>query len=160
MMSKFEEDFIGLSAGVFHDLGFSCVRIKIISDDNVLQVMFERNDVELVQVDDCVKLHKLLLKIILGSKYECYRLEVSSPGENRPITKLDDFEKFKGRNAKIVLDKFFIDNRFKSLKYCGNIVDVEGSDILLKVAMSDAEEILKIPYGWIRDAKVLLNDNH
>ncbi len=93
-------------------LGFDLVRIKMFGgDDATLQVMAERPDTRQLTIDDCAALSRAI-STKLDALEEAgkdpiegaYRLEVSSPGIDRPLTRPQDFADWAGYEAKITLD--------------------------------------------------------
>ena len=88
-------------------LGYDLVRVCMIggSSDPTLQVMAERPDTRQLDLDDCEKISRRLSHVldlcdpIAGS----YRLEVSSPGIDRPLTRLKDYSDWAGYEARITL---------------------------------------------------------
>lgn len=135
--------------------GFELVRVKITGRDvKTLQVMAERPD-KTMSADDCAALSHALSPLldetdpISGS----YRLEVSSPGIDRPLTRLKDYEDWQGYAAKIELDRM-VEGR-KRLK--GVLAGTEEANILFDI---DGEsETAVIPFEWIADAKLVLTDD-
>jgi len=89
------------------NLGYDLVRVCMIggSSDPTLQVMAERPDTRQLTIDDCERISRRLSDVldmcdpIEGS----YRLEVSSPGIDRPLTRLKDYKDWSGHEARITL---------------------------------------------------------
>ena len=97
-------------------LGFDLVRVQMIggASDPTLQVMAERPDTRQLTIDDCADLSRRLSDVLDAADpiEEAYRLEVSSPGIDRPLTRLKDFEDWKGHEARIALaEPLALDNR-------------------------------------------------
>ena len=82
---------------------------------------------------------------------DTYTLEVSSPGVNRPLVKLNDFDRFKDNDVKIVLKEAFSDFDDKRLRYKGFLKGVEDNKVLL--LLEDAE--VAIPYELIKKANII-----
>ena len=87
------------------DKGFEIVRLLFQGDDanRTLQIMVEKIDRTGMQIDDCEKLSKTFSALLdvedpITSRY---MLEVTSPGIDRPLVRLDDYERFKGYEAKL-----------------------------------------------------------
>lgn len=85
-------------------LGYELVRILTIGQKNpTLQIMIDRLDGENIVVDDCATVSRAVSELldekdpIAGQ----YSLEVSSPGLDRPLTKIEHFKRFAGYEAKI-----------------------------------------------------------
>src|SRR3569623_2397223 len=88
-------------------LGFELVRVRMFGggDDRTLQVMAERPDTRQLTIDDCADLSRRIsdkFDEIAPIEY-AYRLEVSSPGIDRPLTRLQDFIDWAGHEARIKL---------------------------------------------------------
>lgn len=142
-------------------LGLDLVRVKMFGgvSDPTLQVMAERPDTRQLTIDDCASLSRRISDVFDTLEAEgrdpidyAYRLEVSSPGIDRPLTRLQDFEDWKGHEARINLTEPTADNR-KQLT--GDLVGVEGDQITIDVRKHRA---VTIPYAQVADAKLLMTD--
>lgn len=140
-------------------LGFALVRVAWFetggqgSDEPTLQVMAERPETRQLGIDDCAALsHRISDKFDeLDPIEEAYRLEVSSPGIDRPLTRLADFADWAGHEVKVELAEP-IDGR-KNIR--GDIVGVDG-DI---VAVNDRKSgRLTFAFSNLGSAKLLLTD--
>ena len=138
---------------IVKNLGFELVRILTIGNVNpTLQIMIERIDRKDIVVDDCATVSRAISAILdekdpISGKYT---LEVSSPGLDRPLTSLENFERFCNFDAKIETDTS-IDNR---KRFKGRILRVENKNIIFY--MDDKE--WTIPYDAVSKAKLLLTD--
>jgi ribosome maturation factor RimP len=141
-------------------LGFDLVRVKMTggSGDPTLQVMAERPDTRQLTIDDCADLSRRIsdrfdeLEADGRDPIEhAYRLEVSSPGIDRPLTRLKDFADWQGHEARIVLTEK-LDGR-KQFK--GDLAGVEGDGIAL--ALADGNQVT-LPFASIHDAKLVITD--
>ena len=79
-----------------------------------------------------------------------YDLEVSSPGIDRPLVRIEDFARFAGHEAKIELSAG-VDGR---RRYRGNIVGVTGDQVTMTVDGAD----VSFPFAWISEARLMLTD--
>ena len=94
--------------GAINELGFRLVRVKFLAGKagrNQLQIMSEPKDDRQMTVEDCQMISRLISTLLdvddpIASPYV---LEVSSPGIDRPLTRIEDFNSFKGELAKITL---------------------------------------------------------
>jgi ribosome maturation factor RimP len=134
-------------------LGLGIVRVAMLggTSDPTLQVMAERPDTRQLTLDDCASLSRALSEWLdVADPIEsAYRLEVSSPGIDRPLTRLADFADWAGHEARIrLLDA--LDGR---KQFEGVLLGVAGDDVRL-----DAVNIgpVAIPFALIRTAKLLL----
>ena len=141
-------------------LGFALVRIRMIGgkSDPTLQVMAERPDTRQLTIDDCADLSRRLSDMLDALEAdgrdpiaEAYRLEVSSPGIDRPLTRLTDFADWAGHEARIHLDAP-VDGR-KQLT--GDLVGVEDDRITIDVKKHGP---MTIGFAQVADAKLLLTD--
>ncbi len=105
--STLESRISEIVSPVIEDMGFALVQAKMTSDDkrNILLIMAEDPKTHNLGVDDCAKLSRAVSAVldvedpIAGA----YTLEMSSPGIARPLTRPQDFETYKGFEAKIEL---------------------------------------------------------
>lgn len=136
-------------------LGFDLVRVKWMGagDDLALQIMAERPDTRQLVIEDCAALSRRISEKFdeLDPIEEAYRLEVSSPGIDRPLTRLSDFADWAGHDANIVLTEA-IDNR-KKLR--GKISTVVGKHITFEDRKFGDFEF---SYNSVESAKLLLTD--
>ncbi len=138
---------------VLEEMGYDLVRLHLnLGKTSALQIMAERKDRERMQVEDCEKISRALSPIfdvedVIKSQYT---LEVSSPGIDRPLVRVDDYERFKGFDAKVETSEI-VENR---KRFTGKIKGTEGNIITI-----ETEEGLKeIPFELIVKAKLILTD--
>lgn len=135
-------------------LGFDLVRIKMFGgDDLTLQVMAERPDTRQLTIDDCAAISRRLSDMLDEEDpiEEAYRLEVSSPGIDRPLTRLKDFADWAGYEARVnVVEAVDGRKQFKAL-----LAGVEGEAILL-----DDPKVGRVEIGFdnLHSAKLVLTD--
>lgn len=138
-----------------HAEGLALVRVKMIggTSDPTLQVMAERPDTRQLTLDDCARLSRRLSDLFdeLDPIETAYRLEVSSPGIDRPLTRLADFDDWKGHEARIAL-KEPVDGR-KQLT--GDLIGVEGDEILIDVKTQGP---MRTTLANVNNAKLLMTD--
>ncbi|MBB4086467.1 ribosome maturation protein RimP [Sphingomonas carotinifaciens] len=141
-------------------LGFALVRVKMYGgqSDPTLQVMAERPDTRQLTIDDCAALSRRISDVFDQMEAEgrdpidhAYRLEVSSPGIDRPLTRLQDFADWAGHEARIYLAEP-IDNR-KQLT--GDLIGVEGDAVTIDV---NKFKPMTVRFDQIADAKLLMTD--
>ena len=135
--------------------GLALVRVKMIggASDPTLQVMAERPDTRQLSLDDCARLSRRLSDLFDEKDpiEEAYRLEVSSPGIDRPLTRLSDYDDWKGHEARIHLVEP-LDGR-KQLS--GDLIGVDGDQVRIDV---DGLGETKVRFAAIRNAKLLMTD--
>ena len=134
-------------------LGFELVRVRFGGPGRpTLQIMIERQDREALTVDDCASASKAISALLdvenpIGG---AYNLEISSPGLDRPLTRIGDFERFAGFEAKIEVT-VPVDGR-KRLR--GQVLGVENGN----VRISRDEGSHSVPFETIKKAKLILTD--
>lgn len=142
-------------------LGFDLVRVMLFGggDDLTLQVMAERPDTRQLNIDDCAALSRRISDLLddLESKGKdpietAYRLEVSSPGIDRPLTRLKDYADWAGHEARISLTEPAADGR---RQYKGILAGVDGGTVLLDDPKSGRHII---EFSTIASAKLVLTD--
>ena len=134
--------------------GLALVRVKMIggASDPTLQVMAERPDTRQLDLSDCEAISRRLSDIfdeddpIEGG----YRLEVSSPGIDRPLTRLKDFSDWTGHEARLKLAET-VDG---AKQVSGTIESVDGDT----VRIASPKGVRAIPFATIASAKLLLTD--
>lgn len=136
-------------------LGFDLVRVKLFgaAGDVTLQVMAERPDTRQLTIEDCTRLsHRISDLLDETDPIESeYRLEVSSPGIDRPLTRLKDYADWTGHEARLQLVEK-IDGR-KQLT--GVIQGVAGERVTIDVRN---HQPMTVAFDRIADAKLLLTD--
>ena len=142
---------------VIKDMGFELVRVKMIGGDDepTLQIMAERPDTHQLTIEDCTKLSHALDEPLEEADPidHAYRLEVSSPGIDRPLTRFQDYEDWKGHLARITLTEKR-DGRRKYKAYLDG-TDPEAGVVKL---IDDADEFYIIPFDAIEDAKLIFTE--
>ena len=137
---------------VIEDLGYELVRVRLMSGKNtILQIMADKPEGG-IEVDDCAK-----ISTAVGATLDVedpivdeYALEVSSPGIDRPLTRLKAFENFEGYEAKIETTEL-IDGR---RRFKGQLAGIDGNDVLINVE----EGTIGLQFDWLSDAKLVLTD--
>jgi ribosome maturation factor RimP len=136
------------------DMGLDLVRVAMIGgkSDPTLQIMAERPDTRQLTIDDCETLSRKLSDILdeADPLEEGYRLEVSSPGIDRPLTRRSDFADWAGHEARIK----FVDPVDTAKQVSGDIVGIEGDTI--RIATPKGERL--VDFANIASAKLLLTD--
>lgn len=115
------------------DLGFECVRIRYNggsgkSARGQLQIMAEPVDLREMTVEDCAIISRHLSAVldVEDPIKEAYQLEISSPGMDRPLTRLKDFSRFSGELVKITLKQMLEGQK----RYRGRLVGVDDEGII------------------------------
>ena len=144
-----------LVAPLVEELGFEIVRVMMSGGTTrpTLQIMIERKDGKDIVVDDCAKVSRAVSEI-LDEKDPIdgeYSLEVSSPGLDRPLTKLEHFKRFVGYEAKIET-KTEVEGR---KRFKGSVSRVD--DLQNIIFNMDGTEY-SIPFDAVSKAKLVLTD--
>ena len=136
-------------------LGFDLVRVAMFGgkSDPTLQIMAERPDTRQLDLSDCEALSRRVSEVLDASDpiEEAYRLEVSSPGIDRPLTRLQDFADWTGYDARLKLAAPIEGRK----QFEARLNGLEG-DIVRVYAERVGE--MAIPYGQIVSAKLVLTD--
>lgn len=135
--------------------GFQIVRLRMMGGNTRrLQIMAERPSDHDIGIDECARLSRAFSAVLDAADPVSgeYALEVSSPGIDRPLTRIEDFDTFEGLEARLELDRLAEGRK----RFKGVIAGVEGDNIGLD--LEGEEETLLIPFAWIAEAKLVLND--
>ena len=136
-------------------MGFELVRIKLTGSggDRTLQVMAERPETRQLVIDDCAALSRRLSeKLDETDPVEgAYRLEVSSPGIDRPLTRLQDFADWEGYDARINLRESVDDRKVLT----GILRGLDGEQIKFEDRKGQS---FTFPHDVVHAAKLILTD--
>ncbi|MCR9079316.1 MAG: ribosome maturation factor RimP [Hyphomonadaceae bacterium] len=105
-ISQQEERILAMAEPLASELGLEIVRIRIMGGNRpLLQIMIEKSGGAPTDVEDCASLSRMLSPTLEAEDpiSEAYRLEVSTPGIDRPLTRVGDFGRWAGHLAKIEL---------------------------------------------------------
>ena len=158
MKAKTVEDraLLELIEPVAESLGLDIVRVRLMGGTlrRRLQIMAERPDDHDIAVEECARLSRAVSEVfdaadpIAGE----YLLEVSSPGIDRPLTRLSDFDLFEGYEARLETDRMVEGRK----RFKGVIAGAEDENIAIDLEGED--ETALIPFEWLVDAKLVLTD--
>ncbi|MEM1352260.1 MAG: ribosome maturation factor RimP [Pseudomonadota bacterium] len=138
---------------VIEDMGFELVRVRLMSGKaTTLQIMADKPEGG-IEVDDCAEISQAIGAVldVEDPILDEYTLEVSSPGIDRPLTRMKDFDMFEGYEAKLETTEM-IDGR---RRFKGELAGVEGDEVLINVA----EGTIGLKFDWLSDAKLVLTDD-
>lgn len=144
-------------------LGYDLVRVLMIggASDPTLQVMAERPDTRQLDLADCERISRRLSDMLdLADPIDgSYRLEVSSPGIDRPLTRLNDYRDWAGYEARVALaeprDPGSGSGAGARKHFTGVIEGLDHDNV--KIAAKDGQTYL-VPFLAIASAKLLLTD--
>jgi len=133
-------------------LGYEIVRVLFMGGQSkpTLQIMIDNRNNKPIVVEDCVKVSKAISEVLDENIDSEYDLEVSSPGLDRPLTKIEHFARFAGFEAKIDT-KMEVEGR---KRFKGRIVSVEGNDISIETDGA----VYKVAFDNVLKAKLVLTD--
>lgn len=157
MRGKTAEDqrLVELLDPVAEAAGYEIVRLRLMGGEHArrLQIMAETPDGEMV-VEDCARLSRAISEVMDAADPISgeYTLEVSSPGVDRPLTRLKDFATYEGHEARIELDRVAEGRK----RFRGVLAGVEGDNI--GIDLEGEEATAMVPFSWIVDAKLILTD--
>ena len=157
MRGKTAEDLrlLELLDPVAEAAGYGIVRLRLMGGDRArrLQIMAERGDGAML-VEDCTRLARAVSQAmdaadpITGE----YLLEVSSPGIDRPLTRLKDFATYEGCEARLELDRLAEGRK----RFKGELAGIEDANVAIN--LEGESETLLLPFAWIAEARLVIND--
>jgi ribosome maturation factor RimP len=137
-------------------MGLSLVRVAMFggTSDPTLQVMAERPDTRQLIIEDCAELSRRISEVLDETDpiEAAYRLEVSSPGIDRPLTRLADYADWASFDARVKLEEPFEGRKHFDARIDG----VNGEDIAFTLAKFAGK--ISLPFAQISSAKLLLTD--
>ena len=158
MRAKTAEDraLLELIDPVAESLGLAVVRVRLMGGTlrRRLQIMAERNLDHDISVEECARLSRAVSEVLDAADPISgeYLLEVSSPGIDRPLTRLIDFDLFEGLEARLETDRMVEGRK----RFKGIVAGTEGENIAIDLDGED--ETALIPFAWLADAKLVLTD--
>ncbi len=142
----------GIVTPTIEGMGFELVRVRLMSGKkSTLQIMAERPEGG-IEVEDCARISRAVGAVldvedpVSGE----YALEVSSPGIDRPLTRLKDFERYEDYEARSETSEL-IDGR---RRFKGVLRGVEDGEVLIEIP----EGTVGLDFDWLTDAKLILTD--
>jgi ribosome maturation factor RimP len=141
---------------VIEGMGFEVVRIRLMGGmAKTLQIMVERPDGG-IEVDECALISTAISAVldVEDPLEDAYALEVSSPGIDRPLTRLKDFETWEGYEARLETTEM-IDGR---RRFKGVLAGIEGDEVLINLEEGAETLTVGLHFDWLSDAKLVLTD--
>ena len=142
---------------VLEGMGFELVRLRLMGGKTAtLQIMAEKPD-GTIEVDDCAEISTAVSAVldVEDPIEDQYTLEVSSPGIDRPLTRLKDFDRWEGYEAKLETTEQ-IDGR---RRFKGELQGTEGSEVLIEIEEHGKPVTIGLPFDWLSDAKLVLTED-
>lgn len=142
-------------------MGFELVRLRLMGGRRAtLQIMAERaagtEGAGTMEIDDCESLSRQL-SVVLDVEDPIareYTLEVSSPGIDRPLTRLADFDRWEGYEAKLETAELIEGRK----RFRGILAGTQGDEVLIDTDESGIEGTIGLKFDWLADAKLVLTD--
>ncbi|MEL6647864.1 MAG: ribosome maturation factor RimP, partial [Pseudomonadota bacterium] len=137
---------------VIEDMGFELVRVRLMGGKSkTLQIMAERPDGG-IEVDECADISTAVSAIldVEDPITDAYALEVSSPGIDRPLTRLKHFEEYEGYDAKLETSEMVGGRK----RFKGVLAGIEEDEVLINVE----EGTIGLKFDWLAEAKLILTD--
>ena len=138
---------------IIEGLGYEVVRLRLMTGNTpILQIMAQKAD-GTMEVDGCAEISTAVsaLMDVEDPIIEAYTLEVSSPGIDRPLTRLKDFDQWIGYSAKVETEQL-VDGR---RRFKGEVAGTEGDEILITID----EGTIGLKFDWLAEAKLILTDD-
>lgn len=140
--------------------GYEIVRLRLMGGNmRRLQIMAERPAPDggpgHMDVDDCARLSRAVSEVLDAADPISgeYVLEVSTPGIDRPLTRLKDFEAFEGYEARLELDRIAEGRK----RFRGQLAGVEEENVGINLD-EEPDATVYVPFAWITEAKLVLTD--
>ncbi len=138
-------------------MGFELVRVRLMGGQRkTVQIMADRPEGG-IEVDDCAEISTAVSAVldVEDPLEDAYTLEVSSPGIDRPLTRLKDFDAWAGFEAKLETAEQ-IDGR---RRFKGRLSGTEGDEVLIEIEDQGAPVTIGLKFDWLTDAKLVLTDD-
>lgn len=142
---------------VIEGLGFELVRIRLMGGrTRTLQIMADRPEGGII-VEDCATISTAISAVldVEDPVEENYILEVSSPGIDRPLTRLKDFDVWADYEARLETTEL-IDGR---RRFKGELRGTEGDEVLIEIEEPTGKVTIGLKFDWLSDAKLILTDD-
>jgi ribosome maturation factor RimP len=135
--------------------GYEIVRLRLMGGEHVrrLQIMAEREDGTML-VEDCAQLARALNPVLDAADPVSgdYTLEVSSPGIDRPLTRLKDFEAYEGFEARLEIDRLAEGRK----RFKGELAGIEDGAVAIN--LEGEVETALLPFAWLVEARLVITD--
>lgn len=157
MRGKTAEDgkLLELLDPVVEATGYEIVRLRLMGGEHArrLQIMAETPSGDM-NVEDCAIVSRAVAEILDAADPISgeYTLEVSSPGVDRPLTRLKDFATFEGHEARLELDRVAEGRK----RFKGVLAGIEDDQVAIDLEGEEATAL--VPFSWIVEAKLSLTD--
>jgi ribosome maturation factor RimP len=148
-----EQELTSLLTPILDAMGYDMVRVQVTGTHNpTLQIMAERRDGVGMTVEDCAEISRAVSAVLeVEDPFDdAYALEVSSPGIDRPLVRLQDFDRFQGFDVRVELTAPFAGRK----RFKGRLQGVAETNVVVE---QDGERF-ELPFASIHRAKLILTD--
>ncbi|MBD0864600.1 MAG: ribosome maturation factor RimP [Rhodobacteraceae bacterium] len=139
------------------EMGFDLVRIGLMGGkQTTLQIMADKPDGG-IKVDDCAAISNAVSAVldVEDPILDSYTLEVSSPGIDRPLTRLKDFYMFEGYEAKLETAQPINGRR----RFKGKLASVDNDEVLINIEVAGETATIGLKFDWLSDARLVMTDD-
>lgn len=148
--SLLEQQLSDVVRPVVEGMGFALVLLKF--NNGALELLVENPETGKINIDECAEVSRAVspaldVEDLIGGSY---RLEVSSPGIDRPLTREQDYETYTGFEAKLEISPPIEGRK----RYRGIIKGIENNAVTIHMD----GELHSLPFGSIEKAKLVLSD--
>jgi len=161
-VKELEAQISSLIVGDLDAMGYDLVRAEPLSGGRyvTLQIMAERVDGKPMTVSDCTKISHAITDKLDGVEglADHYTLEVSSPGIDRPLVRLKDYERFTGHVARVELESPVDSVAGKKKRFQGSITRVSGSAPNAEIEFHTEAGDVRVAMQSIARARLVLTD--
>ncbi|MEL6957442.1 MAG: ribosome maturation factor RimP [Pseudomonadota bacterium] len=141
---------------MIEDMGFEVVRVRLMTGkESILQIMAQKPD-GTIEVDECGEISTAVSALldVEDPILDAYTLEVSSPGIDRPLTRLKDFDQWQTFEARIETEELIDGQR----RFKGTLMGTEGDEVLIEIEQQGEPVTIGLKFDWLSDAKLILTD--
>jgi len=147
-----ENRILSIASPIIKDMGFELIRIRQTDGKSkLIQIMVDSPEMN-ITVNDCANIsNEISIAIDVEDPYDDpFSLEVSSPGIDRPLTRLCDFDQWNGYEVKLETTIAIEgQKRFK-----GILSGTNGDEVLLNLDVGT----IGLKFEWLSEAKLVLTD--
>ncbi|HEY0214647.1 MAG TPA: ribosome maturation factor RimP [Paenirhodobacter sp.] len=154
--SAMDQRLAAIVTPVIEGLGYELVRLRMQGGRHpLLQIMADKPEGG-INVEDCAVISTAVSAVmdVDDPIEEKYTLEVSSPGIDRPLTRLKDFDVWADYEARIETTELIDGQR----RFKGFLRGTEGNEVLVEIEQGDETITIGLQFDWLADAKLILTD--
>ena len=137
-------------------MGYEIVRLRLMGGaTRRLQIMAEDPATHDFTIGQCALLSRAISEVLDAADPISgeYTLEVSSPGVDRPLTRLKDFDTYEGLEVRLELDRLAEGRK----RFKGELAGTDGDNVGINLEGED-ETTVYVPFAWVAEAKLVMND--